>query len=93
MGKRIRIVITKNSPIRNGTIPLNIVPMGTSVAILRITKIFTPTGGVIKAISVMIVIKTPNQIGSMPKAIVIGNTKGRVSMIIPNTSRMHPRMV
>ena len=37
----MRIMITRNSPIRNGKIPLKISPMGTSLAMLRITKTFT----------------------------------------------------
>lgn len=60
------------SAIRKGIIPLNIVCIGTSGAVADITYTFIPTGGVIIAISIALVIKIPNQIGLMPSAIIKG---------------------
>jgi hypothetical protein len=42
--------------------------MGTSGAVLRITKTLAPIGGVTRASSAMITAKTPNQTGLIPSS-------------------------
>jgi hypothetical protein len=56
----------------NGNEPFKILPIEISGAIPLITNKLSPTGGVIRPISILIVIITPNQIGSKPAAVIIG---------------------
>ena len=56
-----------------------------------ITKRFNPTGGVINANSMFIVMITANHTGSIPMASKIGKMMGSVMMVIETTSKKSPR--
>ena len=69
---------------------MKISPMGTSGAVLRITKTFAPTGGVTRASSAITTTKTPNQIGLIPSSLTTGIRNGMVRTSIPKTSSIAP---
>lgn len=92
LGKRHKIKIITAIPMTNGNIPLNILAMGTSLAIPAMTKTLTPTGGVICPISIIITMITPNQIGLKPKATTVGYIMGRVIMTMGIIFITIPRM-
>ena len=71
-GNAINTATWHISAIRNGTIPRNIVDMGTSFATPLITKTLIPTGGVIIPISDTLTISIPNHIGSKPSDVAKG---------------------
>ena len=65
-GKIIRIIIQASIAPQKGITPLNMVFIGMSRATPWSTKTLTPTGGVIKLISMVKVMMIPNQTGSNP---------------------------
>ena len=90
-GKAINMATWHRSAIRNGNIPLNIVPTGTSGATPLMTNTFKPTGGVSSPISVALTTRIPNQIGSKPSFTINGKKIGTVSKIIAMVSITQPR--
>ena len=56
-------------------------------------KTLTPTGGVIRLISITRVMMIPNQIGSNPISITIGKTIGMVSTMIARPSIKQPKTI
>jgi len=90
-GKAINTATWHKSAKRNGNIPLNMVPMGTSGATPLMTKTFRPTGGVSSPISVALTTSIPNQIGSKPSFTINGKKIGTVSKIIAMVSITQPR--
>jgi hypothetical protein len=46
-----------------GAMPLNMLDIGTSLAMPAMMNIFMPTGGVISPISIMVTVTVPNQTG------------------------------
>ena len=73
-----------------GKDPFNIFPIDMSGAIPWITNKLSPTGGVIRPISILMVIITPNQIGSKPAAVIIGYKIGAVIRMIATGGKKHP---
>ena len=71
-GKVIRIVKLATMVNRNGQMPQKMVPIGTSGAMPRTTNTLTPTGGLIRPISNIITMTTPNQIGLNPNSNLSG---------------------
>ncbi len=74
----------------NGNDPFNIFPIDMSGAIPCITNKLSPTGGVIRPISILMVIITPNQIGSKPAAVIIGYNIGAVIRMIATGGKKQP---
>ena len=68
-----------NMAIRKGTIPRNIVYIGTSLAMPLTTNTFIPMGGVIEAISIITTNSTPNHMRSRFRLVRTGTKIGRVS--------------
>ena len=78
---------------RKGMEPLNISSIVTSSPmVLFITNITIPKGGVSNPISTVMVVITPNHIGSKPKLLMTGITTGRVRIIMEMESIKAPRM-
>jgi hypothetical protein len=73
-----------------GKDPFNIFPIDISGAIPCITNKLSPTGGVIRPISILMVMITPNQIGSKPAAVIIGYNIGAVISMIATGGKKHP---
>src|SRR5204862_2069324 len=65
-GNSIRITSRIRSVITNGSTPMKIVDMLTSLITLLMTNTFMPTGGWISPSSTVITMMIPNQIGSKP---------------------------
>ena len=61
-----------NMATQKGKIPLNIVDIGISFATPCKTNTLTPTGGVMRLISMVHTMTTPNQMGSNPRLITMG---------------------
>jgi hypothetical protein len=79
-GKNTSIIKRIISIIQNGVTPLKIVPVFTSGKTVLITKIFIPTGGVIRLISVTTTTIIPNQTGSRFSPLTTGSkNRGIVS--------------
>ena len=72
-----------------GKDPFNIFPIDMSGAIPWITNKLSPTGGVIRPISILMVIITKNQIGSKPAAVIIGYQIGAVIKMIATGGKKH----
>ena len=77
--------------ITNGAAPRTIVASG-AFEMPLITKRFMPTGGVIMASSRLIINKMPYQIGSMPRAIIVGSRIGVVIRMIAMDSSEPPHL-
>ena len=73
-----------------GNDPLKISGRLISGDIPLITYKFSPTGGVINPISILIVNTTANQIGSKPAPSIIGNNIGVVIKIIATGGKKKP---
>ena len=89
-GNSINRMIHPNIATQKGKIPRKMVYMGTSLATPLKTKTLTPTGGVIRLISIVKVMMIPNQIGSNPSWITMGKTIGMANTIIESPSIKHP---
>ncbi len=90
-GNRVRITAVAKTDRRKGIAPLNMVPMGTSLAIPAIVYILSPTGGVMSPASIMSTRSTPNHMGSNPMVTTTGKMTGKVRTIMETESRKHPR--
>jgi hypothetical protein len=93
-GMKKTITIAEIAATTKGIMPLYMTPIGISLVIPLRAKIFNATGGVILPRSVAISTHTANQIGSAPRAEVIGYTIGTPirsnappSMTKPNINR------
>ena len=89
-GKIQRIIICKIIKMTKGKDPFNILPIEISGAIPCMTNKFRPTGGVINPISILIVIITPNHMGSNPAAVIIGYNIGAVIRMIATGGKKQP---
>ena len=63
------------------------------LTVRQVTNTLAPTGGVIRAISTILVTRIPNQMGLKPKVSIIGKTKGKVITIIPIPPIKQPKMI
>ena len=61
-------------------------------AMLHVTKIFTPYGGVIIPIAMLSIINTPKCTGSIPRAINAGRKIGIMMIIVATSLIKHPTM-
>ena len=73
-----------------GTTPRQIVVVGTCGITLESTKMFMPTGGVIRLISITHTTRMPNHTGSKPSEVTSGKKIGTVSSIIDRLSMAVP---
>src|ERR1700710_1112207 len=89
-GNRIRITNRMRSVTTNGSTPIKIVDMLTSLITLLITNTFMPTGGWINPNSTVMTMTMPNQIGSKPSAVTTGNTMGTVRITMAIASIRQP---
>jgi hypothetical protein len=87
----MRIAMTMNSAIKKGTMPLNMVVTGTRVIPPK-TRTTMPIGGLIAPTIIILTTITPNQIGSIPTALITGKRIGIVSNIIGNSGKKNPRI-
>src|SRR5690606_13355804 len=71
-GKAISTGSVTSIATQNGSTPAKILPSGTFLATDLTINTFTPTGGEISPISSVSTTRTPNQIGSMPSAVMTG---------------------
>src|SRR3546814_6230976 len=71
---------------KNGTVPITTSSTFTSSEQLATTKRTTPSGGVSCPSSTRMTTKTPNQIGSTPRAVNDGKITGTMMAIIPRPS-------
>src|SRR5690606_38886095 len=78
------------STIKDGTAARVTVSSVSCGSIDLIANKFMPTGGVITDISILITMKMPNQMGSMPMVSAMGKNTGTVISMIEITSRKHP---
>ena len=92
-GNIVKITIPIASKPTYGMEPLIISFVGMSGAIPFTTKILSPTGGVIKPISIFNVITIPNQMGSNPRPVMIGNKIGVVIKIIAAGGIKNPNII
>src|SRR5690606_6633957 len=91
-GKATSKPISTSDRMTNGSVPMKISFKDTILpATCFKTKQLKPTGGVTSAISTNRTQITPNQIGSKPKRVTSGKTKGNASNSIPMGSRIIPR--
>src|SRR3546814_7817695 len=74
---------------KNGTVPITTSSTFTSSEQLATTKRTTPSGGVSCPSSTRMTTKTPNQIGSTPRAVNDGKITGTMMAIIPRRSEEH----
>lgn len=75
-----------------GKTPLTISDMEADLSTPFNTNKFNPTGGVIKANSILTTKIIANQIGSKPKDVIIGYKIGTVITIIETVSKKHPKI-
>ena len=67
--------------------------IGISFVMPPIINMFIPNGGVTSAISIFMVKRMPNNIGSYPKLMMTGKMIGRVISVSAMVSMMHPRKI
>src|SRR3982074_2722238 len=89
-GNKIKITSRIRSVTTNGSTPMKIVDMLTSLITLLMTNTFMPTGGWIRPSSTVMTMTMPNQIGSKPSDVTTGNTIGTVRITIAIASIRQP---
>ena len=90
-GKAIMIANIANIASTNGVAPIMMSFSEPRARTPCTTNRFTPTGGVIRAVSVSSITSTPNQTGSYPTATTISVTTGTVVIVIASVSMKQPR--
>src|SRR2546422_1681418 len=85
-GKATMMASSATSATLKGSTPRNTVPIVRWRSRLFTTKMFIPTGGLIKPIWTTITTMIPNQIGSNPSAVTTGKNSGTVRRIIDSSS-------
>src|SRR6058998_3905520 len=85
-GKPTTIASSATSATLKGSTPRNTVPIARWRSRLFTTKMFIPTGGLIKPIWTTITTMIPNQIGSNPSAVMTGKNIDSSSIAVPSTT-------